>query len=1156
MNSSQIIFRRGGGSRRNAVEGLSLKRRIRILVAAGAASALAVTGSVVVPQNLNVVPAAVAQEGNDNASDEPAAQQGDSFANAIEADAVKNQYIRNSTDATNAANTLSGRAYVWEAGGMASTDTANRAVPEGTIVYMQWMDTDGAVSPIYSAKTTDQMSSRKGSQVGPGFYGFDLREPWVDGNGKEHTYTASTNQYYRAWVNPFLDERSGQTVFPFRQNGGFFPSAFRNSVGADQNGAFNVIGKNMQRTAVFMKATPGPDYLTLPRDQWREDKTEVKHPMSSGTYMRKKVGGRAWIETADTALTGPSKDNSEPGARGFKVVMSYLTPEGISQFQEKVEPLPKAERPAAAKELLTDYPEYIAETAYSEVDADGYYTIEFGEQFTQETKKYMYGYLEDSKGNPVQSYSAWPLQTFTSPGDRSVAPATDVARGAPKVNEIDTSYANWYDVNFAVVPSSRVSLEIVDYNDTDQPAPFGSVVNLKVEGPFPNLPNKIVWKDNQGNVLKTCEEITNETKANDCSLDLGEVGGVKKGDLFRAEFMTGNDTVIAADSFIVDDSSEDSRGDAVTTTPSWENKQVAPGGEVTIPNTGDPIPDGSKVAAVADQRGWSVSTDDKGELTVKAPEGAKDGDKTTVTVQVTYPDGSKDVEEVTVTVKDPNAGTSPKPKSKQATELTPNWDNAETAPGKAVEVRNNGDEIPADATTAVSVTPREGNQGEAPWTAEIGDDGTVTVTPGEDAKPGDKVEVTVEVTYKDRSKDIETFTVTVTDKESDKTSVTGEPAEVEDKDEDQNTGLKVENKDEDTEVTAKDEDGNDVPVTIGDDGTITVNPGQTKDKDGKDVKVDGPITVTVTDPDLPDGKAEFEVPVKDHEKGRDDNNSDESGKTTVDTENVKPVDPTNDEQDTGIDVKNPGEDTEVSAKDEDGKDVPARIDEDGNVVVTPGEDVDGPITVIIEDPDLDGGKTEVEVPVNGHEKGRDDNGNGTPAGDDNTGSSEPADIGKCIAAGVGLGLPLLLLAPLGLAGQVNLPGVSQWQAQIEPQIRELNTRLQQEAGIFNPELARMAEEFNAQMARPEVRAAVGGIGLLLAGLAIGGIMLNACAPEGGYGSPGSSDLKSIGSGENESEGSSQPEAEDANGEDAAAEEEVTDPEAEEATDEDTTDPEA
>ncbi len=225
----------------------------------------------------------------------------------------------------------------------------------------------------------------------------------------------------------------------------------------------------------------------------------------------------------------------------------------------------------------------------------------------------------------------------------------------------------------------------------------------------------------------------------------------------------------------------------------------------------------------------------------------------------------------------------------------------------------------------------------------------------------------------------------------------------------------------------------------------------------------------------------------------------------------------------------------------------AEIKDDGTLVVTPSEDAKpgDEITVIVKDKDGNVIDT-VTVTVGGDAA--------------QPGSSEPADIGKCVAAGVGLGLPLLLLAPLGLAGQVNLPGVSQWQAQIEPQIRDLNTRLQQEAGIFNPELARMAEEFNAQMARPEVRAAVGGIGLLLAGLAIGGIMLNACAPEGGYGSSGSSDLKPIGSGENESEGSSQPEAEgpadEANGEDAAAEEEVTDPEAEEATDEDTTDPEA
>ncbi|MBS6719751.1 MAG: copper amine oxidase N-terminal domain-containing protein, partial [Peptoniphilus harei] len=103
---------------------------------------------------------------------------------------------------------------------------------------------------------------------------------------------------------------------------------------------------------------------------------------------------------------------------------------------------------------------------------------------------------------------------------------------------------------------------------------------------------------------------------------------------------------------------------------------------------------------------------------------------------------------------------------------------------------------------------------------------------------------------------------------------------------------------------------------------------------------------------------------------------------------VKPVNPTDEKQDTGINVENKDKDTKISAKDEDGKDVPVEIDENGNVVVTPGTDVDGPITVVVEDPDLPGGKTEVEVEVNGHEKGRDDNNNGKPSDNDNTGEND------------------------------------------------------------------------------------------------------------------------------------------------------------------------
>ena len=105
------------------------------------------------------------------------------------------------------------------------------------------------------------------------------------------------------------------------------------------------------------------------------------------------------------------------------------------------------------------------------------------------------------------------------------------------------------------------------------------------------------------------------------------------------------------------------------------------------------------------------------------------------------------------------------------------------------------------------------------------------------------------------------------------------------------------------------------------------------------------------------------------------------------------VNPTDDEQSTGVKVENPTGKTTVTAKDEDGKGVPAKIDpETGEVLVTPGEGVDGPITVTVEDPSLDE-PVKAEVPVDGHEKGKDDNNSentgGTPT--DPTDPTDPSD---------------------------------------------------------------------------------------------------------------------------------------------------------------------
>ncbi|PLA37987.1 hypothetical protein CYJ46_05535 [Corynebacterium coyleae] len=464
------------------------------------------------------------------------------------------------------------------------------------------------------------------------------------------------------------------------------------------------------------------------------------------------------------------------------------------------------------------------------------------------------------------------------------------------------------------------------------------------------------------------------------------------------------------------------------------------------------------------------------------------------------------------------------------------------------------------------------------------DTGEVEVTPGEDVDgpinvtiedpdlPNSKVEVEIDVNGHEKNRD---------DNGSDPANEDGTKVDgsnitpVDPTDEQQDTGIKVTNPDEDTKVTAKDEDGNDVPVKIDEGGKVVVTPGE---------KVDGPITVTIEDPDLPNSKAEFEVPVNGHEKGRDDNGSDASDKTTVDQNDKKSVDPTDEKQGTGVKVTNPDKDTKVSAKDEDGKDIPVEIDPNtGEIVVTPGTDVDGPITVTIEDPDLDGGKTEIEIDVNGHKKGRDDNGSeasddkttvspgkstvtpngkgqnvgkvdqgnsdkkgeltgelvdkdgnlikgakvtidkdgniivsvpkGTPAGEawvvvKEDGKEihrfkiqigETIDTGKCVATSVGFGLPLIALLPLGLATQIEIPGLSDFAAQANAQIQNANTQLQQQLGIFNPQLAAQIEGLNKQLGQygTDIATVAGGLALIAAGILAGTIIYDNCTPGGG-----------------------------------------------------------
>ena len=267
--------------------------------------------------------------------------------------------------------------------------------------------------------------------------------------------------------------------------------------------------------------------------------------------------------------------------------------------------------------------------------------------------------------------------------------------------------------------------------------------------------------------------------------------------------------------------------------------------------------------------------------------------------------------------------------------------------------KENPEEV-RDVTVTVKAKDKAGNESEETFTITVqrdtDGDGTPDIYDKDDDGDGisDEDEKKAGTDPKDKNS-----------KPAAKTDVTGTPSTVNPTDDVQDTGLTVTNKDDTTPttVTAKDEDGTEVKVTVDPTtGKISVKPGKT---------VDGPITVTIQDDDFkteenPEGTKTFEVPVKGHEKGKDDNNSG----TSVNDADKKPVKPNGEEQGTGVKVVNKDDDTKVTAKDKNGKDVPATIDPNtGEIKVTPGKGTEGPITVTVTDPDLPNGKTEVEVEV-------------------------------------------------------------------------------------------------------------------------------------------------------------------------------------------------
>ncbi|WP_204194321.1 YSIRK-type signal peptide-containing protein, partial [Staphylococcus sp. GDY8P47P] len=544
----------------------------------------------------------------------------------IEADAIKNGYINSSTDATNAANTLSGRAWIVDEGTPATMSNGLTPVPEGTPVYMQWIDKDGVVSPIYKAATTNSLGKSNASQVGPGAYAFDLREPYVDANGKEHTYRAENNQYYRIWIEDFKTH-NGNTATMLRTAGGFLPGSYVDSITSNNIGQFPLAGTNMQRTGIFMGIEPDGEYMTRPQSEWIHDTQGADSPLSTNS-----IQGRVWLETGTggdlaNSTTGPSYNPlaSDRIADGYTVVFSSLTDKGVQAYKNQVESLPKAEQADATKTLLKDHPEYISATVYGETNADGYYTVHFPTD-KKINNDYIYGYVMNPNGEKVLGYSSFTSPIFTGANSNlSFTPQT-----APVAKPVK---GGWYNVNFALIPTTDTKIDIVKYNNTTQPAQPKDTIDIDLSGSqLSPLPSHIEWRDSNGNVVKKTDDITSYTD--------GEQKGTfvvpdtaKPGDVYTVYLVSGGKDV-GSDSFVV-----------ATQEKSYHPETVEVIKDYGTPTTEDDVTGAVTIPDYPSEKGTpTIKVDDPSKL----PDGNTPG-TVNVPVTVTYPDGTEDHVTVPVT---------------------------------------------------------------------------------------------------------------------------------------------------------------------------------------------------------------------------------------------------------------------------------------------------------------------------------------------------------------------------------------------------------------------------------------------------------------------------------------------------------------------------
>ncbi|MDY3678597.1 MAG: Rib/alpha-like domain-containing protein [Actinomyces urogenitalis] len=247
----------------------------------------------------------------------------------------------------------------------------------GVVVYLQYMNGKGQVSPVFYAVTATD-----------GTYRFDLRdETTAKYDAPKFVLAGDADFKIRTWIkNPDSAKYSVALA-----GDGYKASAFHGRLQRTVEAwDFTVGVNNIVGQKIALQERPNVEgWLAKPQDEWTRSGTEDGQFLNSGGYGAIKSSS-VWWEVGEAAgsmpyVYGQNPRRGDRPAVGVEVVASYVNDEVANRFdawKKENNGYTRVQFQAAQKQIIAEYEaetgeSAIAETVVAPVKADGSYYIPF-----------------------------------------------------------------------------------------------------------------------------------------------------------------------------------------------------------------------------------------------------------------------------------------------------------------------------------------------------------------------------------------------------------------------------------------------------------------------------------------------------------------------------------------------------------------------------------------------------------------------------------------------------------------------------------------------------------------------------------------------------------------------------------------------------------